>query len=54
MLFPFHGGHIVEEALQYEESPTLLVGGGPAWVFHLQFTKEDLTPTESCLPLSWN
>ena len=44
MLLPFHGGCIMEQVLQQEETPFLVSGHIPAWVLSSQFTKIELTP----------
>ena len=44
MLAPSHGGCIVEQILQQEETLFLALGSIPAWVVSFQFIKIELTP----------
>ena len=44
MVSPFHGSCIMEQALQQEETPFLVLGGIPAWVLSSHFVEIELTP----------
>ena len=37
MLFSLHGGHVMEQALQCQQGPFLLLGSGAAWVLPVYF-----------------
>ena len=43
-LFPPHGGCIMQQALQQEETPFLVLGSNLAWVFSSQFLEIKLIP----------